>query len=418
MAMRVLWLSHFLPWPLRGGANIRSYHLSRELSRMSEVSFLTLNQRELLPDRESIEAAKQALGAHCSRVSALDIPMERLPLARERVVARSLLGGSYDEIWLRSRQMARALSKELEAFQPRVVHFDTIGLAQYAQWVRGIPVVLNHHNVESHMMRRRAEAARNPAMRALFALQARRLEAAERAAGERFDLHLTASELDRDRLLTIHPAITAEVIPSGVDIDYFQARRDESEVVPRSMIFVGGLNWYPNRSAIEWLLREVVPRIALECPEFRLTVVGRSPTPELLRTARNRPEIFATGEVEDIRPLVRRSAVYVCPIHEGGGTRLKVLDTMAQGVPMVATTMSVEGIPVQPGSHVLLADSPAEFSEAILRLFHDPELGRRLARSARELVEREFGWQAIGDRLRVAYQRIQLAKSPVPCAES
>jgi glycosyltransferase involved in cell wall biosynthesis len=414
--LRILWLSHFVPWPLRGGASIRSFHLVRELARGAEISFLSLNQRALVPVGEPLEEARDALAGSCARVRFLDIPAERFPFMKERVIARSLLSGSYDEVWLRSRAMARAVTEEIASFRPSVLHMDTVGMAQYAARAGEIPLVLNHHNIESHMMRRRANASRNPALRALLALQAKRLEAAERATA-RFDLHITVSELDRKRLLEIDPAITAEVIPNGVDTDYFSARSSQRDTVPHSMIFVGGLHWYPNRSAVEWLLQAIVPRLAIDCPDFRLIVVGRSPTPEMTAAAARDPRIECTGEIPDIRARVGESAVFVCPMIEGGGTRLKVLDAMAQGIPMVATTMAVEGIPVVSGRHALLADDPAEICGAILRLFRDPDLASRLAREARRFVEQEFAWPAVGDRLRGSYSRM-LDRRGAPALQS
>ena len=403
--MRALWISHFVPWPLRGGAYLRSYHLLEELARSAEVSFVTLSAR-VPPGGASLDEARRALEAHCARVRILDIPMERLPFARERIVARSLLAGSYDEVWLRSREMAEAVAGEVASFRPNFVYFDTIGLAQYARGIRDLPLVMNHHNVESHMMRRRAGAARNPVVRSILSLQARRLEVAEAAASRTFDLHLTVSELDRGRLEALHPGVRAEVVPNGTDTEYFRARSPLDPVVPGSLVFVGGLHWYPNRSAVEWLLREVVPRLAARRPGFRLTVVGKAPSPEMERMAREDSRIELVGEAEDIRPFVSRSAVFACPMLEGGGTRLKILDAMAQGIPIVATRMAVEGIDIVDGENALIADDPSTFCDALLRLFDDRELGERLARRARKLVEEAFAWPVVGERFRSACRSV------------
>jgi len=399
--VRALWISHFVPWPLRGGAYLRSYHLLAELAREAEVSFVTLRSRTG-PGATVLDGAREALEAHCERVRILDIPAERLPFARETIVARSLVSGSYDEVWLRSRSMAAAVAEEVASFRPSLVYFDTIGLSQYARGMAGLPLVMNHHNVESHMMRRRAAAARNPVLRSILAVQARRLEAAEAATARTFDLHLAVSVLDRERLAAIHPGIRAEVVPNGTDTDYFAARGSAEPLVPESLVFVGGLHWYPNRSAVEWLLREVVPMLRARRPGFRLTVVGKAPTAEMLRIAREDPRIRLVGEAEDIRPFVRESAVFACPMHEGGGTRLKILDAMAQGVPVVATSMAVEGIDVVDGDSALLADDPSRFVDALIRVFDDRALGERLSRRARAIVEREFAWPDVGERFRAA----------------
>jgi len=208
--------------------------------------------------------------------------------------------------------------------------------------------------------------------------------------------------LDRERLAAIHPGIRAEVVPNGTDTDYFAARGSAEPLVPESLVFVGGLHWYPNRSAVEWLLREVVPLLRARRPGFRLTVVGKAPTAEMLRIAREDPRIRLVGEAEDIRPFVRESAVFACPMHEGGGPRLKSLDAMAQGVPLVATSMAVEGIDVVDGESALLADDPSRFVDALVRVFDDRALAERLSRRARAIVEREFAWPVVGERFRAA----------------
>jgi glycosyltransferase involved in cell wall biosynthesis len=266
-----------------------------------------------------------------------------------------------------------------------------------------VPLVLNHHNIESQMMARRAQLERSWPLRLLLRLQARRLESLETRSAPRFRSHLTVSELDSERLRAHVPVARTAVIPNGVDLEFFGLLPAERQVVPRSIVFAGGLTWYPNRTAVEWLLAEILPRLRARYPDASVTIIGRDPPAGLVEAAKRDPGLTFTGFVDDIRPHIARSAVYACPIFDGGGTRLKILDTLSQGIPLVATTMAVEGVGIEPGRHALLADDADGFAAAVGRLFDEPALGRRLALAGRELVERNFGWEAIGRRLRAVY---------------
>ena len=200
------------------------------------------------------------------------------------------------------------------------------------------------------------------------------------------------------------------VISNGVDLQYFRPRDATASFEPASTIFVGGLNWYPNRRGVKWFLSEVYPRIVKEFPEARFTMVGRCDDRFRADLLRHGSGVEMTGEVEDIRPFVAKSAVYVCPIHEGGGTRLKILDAMAQGIPLVATTMAVEGIGIKADEHALLADDAIGFARLVIEVIRRPELGRKLAAAAYDLVAASYSWESIGIRLRSVYESTRKAR--------
>jgi glycosyltransferase involved in cell wall biosynthesis len=417
--VRILWLGHFVPWPPKGGSLIRSYHLLREASQGNEVALVCLNQRSLLPTAEKLDEARRQLSAHCASVDIVPIPADDRRHARERILLRSTLSGrTYDDVWFESAELAKRLGEVAGRFRPDVVHFDTVGLARYMAQVREYPVVLNHHNIESQMMARRAELEPTHAARHLLRLQARRLARLEARCAPNFRAHLTVSDLDRDRLLELIPTARVEVIRNGVDLAYFRAAPPDRAIVPRSIIFAGGLSWYPNRKAVQWLLDEILPRLRARYPDAKATIIGRNPPSEFLEAAERDPGLTFTGFVDDIRPYVAGAAVYACPIFDGGGTRLKILDTLAQQVPLVATPMAVEGVGVESGRHALLADDAEGFCASIGRIFDDPGLGARLAAEGRRLVEDRFGWTAIGETLRRTYQEVAVRPGPPKPARS
>lgn len=416
--MRILWLGHFVPWPLRGGSLLRSYHLLAEASRAGEVSFLGFRQSDLHPTPESLEEARLALGAICTRVRILAIPAEKGAFFRQRLVLQGLRGRAYDEAWLSSGEMRRALVEEIETFRPNVIHVDTIGLAPYLSLVPQVPAVLNHHNIESQMMARRAERSSNVVSRAVLRRQSNLLEALERRWVLQARRNIVVSELDGERLAATVRGAIVDVVPNGVDVDYFKSERIRSVIRPRSMVFAGGLNWYPNRSAMRWFLAEVFPLIRDRYPDATMTIIGRNGSAGTEGILGSVSGVVFPGEVPDIRPIVSRSAVYVCPMLEGGGTRLKILDALAQGIPLVASRLAVEGIPARNGHEALLADDARPFADAVCSLFDDPATGERLAQCGRALVESCFSWGVIGARLRAAYQAGIASSGIQSCAAS
>jgi glycosyltransferase involved in cell wall biosynthesis len=191
------------------------------------------------------------------------------------------------------------------------------------------------------------------------------------------------------------------VIPNGVDTDYFG--RGDIQPSPGTLVFAGGMNWYPNRDAILYFSREIWPLLKKEFPEISLTVVGAQPPRELLELAERDPKIVATGFVDDVRPYFANAEVYICPMRDGGGTRLKILDTLSMRTALVSTTIGCEGIKVTPETNVLIADTPVEFVTQVKRVFQDPELRKRLGREGRKLVEEKYSWEVIGNTLRAVY---------------
>jgi len=268
------------------------------------------------------------------------------------------------------------------------------------------------------MMERRADLESSRVARRLLRIHALRLARLERRTADSFRVHLAVSELDRDRLLELVPEARVEVIRNGVDLDYFRPVPADRPVVPRSIIFAGGLSWYPNRKAVQWLLDEILPRLRARYPDATATIIGRNPPPEFLELAERDPGLTFTGFVDDIRPHIARAAVYACPIFDGGGTRLKILDTLAQQVPLVATPMAVEGVGVESGRHALLAGDAEGFADAVGRIFDDPAVGARMAAEGRCLVEERFGWTAIGEKLRGVYEEAAATPEPPEPLES
>lgn len=393
--MNILWLSHFLLYPETGfGALQRSRNLLRELCRRHEVTCLSLHRA----DRDLAEQAAADLGRFCRRVQLVRNPdtgglRGRLGAAAGAAVRRRPVSVALYDV----PDFRAAARREMASADFDLLYADTLGLAEPLLPGLALPRVLNHHNVESHMMRRRATRERNPALKLLLRLEAANLERYERRWGAAYDAHITVSPLDRERLRSIIGPGRVEVVDNGVDCGYFQFHPRTEQC--RGLVFTGGLDWYPNRDALRHFCREVWPLLEPRPDGLTLSIIGGGRDPVLERLAAHDPAIRLRGFVDDLRPALREAAVFVCPMRDGGGTKLKILDAMAQGVPVISTSLGCEGLEVVPGTHLLVADAPREFAGAVARLLGDAGEQNRLARNALELVRSRYSYEVLGRRM-------------------
>jgi glycosyltransferase involved in cell wall biosynthesis len=408
--VNVLWLSHVIPYPPRGGLLQRSYNLLREVARVNDVHLLAFRQRALHPTPESVEEAVAHLKGLCRSVAVIDIPWERRRLGWPALVLYSLFTlRPYAANWMRSRQMARRLQELLGRESIDLAHFDTLGLAEYAALTGDIPRVLNHHNIESDMMLKRVASEGHLLKRRYFRFEGEKLRLYERRHCPLFTRNLTVSRLDAERLQNLVPGVEALDIPNGVDVDYF--RPSGLPLRRNHLVFAGSLGWYPNVKAMEFFCQEVWPLLKRELPELTMLIAGRNPSADLIQRCRALDGVTVKGNVPDIRPCIEEAQVYVCPIRDSGGTKLKVLDALALGKAMVAHPVAVEGIEVTPECDVLLAETPEEFVGQIRRVLNDDALRERLERGGRALVEERYSFRLIGERLNALYAQVAGAAS-------
>jgi glycosyltransferase involved in cell wall biosynthesis len=313
-----------------------------------------------------------------------------------------------DMLWLQSREMVEKLRKAIEDSEFDVIHFDTLGLTPYKSVVKTAKTVLNHHNVESSMMSRRASKERNRFVAQYFKLQAGKLREAEKRWCPQFGTNLVVSAEEELELNKWAPDANTAVVPNGVDTEYFTPRPDPAG---RRLLFCGGLDWYANRDAMVFFFNAIWPLLGSQVPDVEIYVVGRRPPKWLQRLGERDRRVHVTGFVEDVRPYFKKAAAYVCPIREGGGTRLKVLDALAMGVPLIGTSFACSGLRLSDGKHVLFAETPQEFISKIGQVFDDSELRHRLAAAGRKVIEREYSWRAIGETLIDAYKSVSQVKA-------
>jgi glycosyltransferase involved in cell wall biosynthesis len=268
------------------------------------------------------------------------------------------------------------------------------------------PVVLFTHNVEAEIWRRHAETRSNPVARLLYRIQHAKMLRFEGATLRRFNGVLAVSDADRSTFYRLYPgAIQHEVhvVPTGVDTAFFDMPAGVS-VRPGHLVFTGSMDWLPNEDAMLFFCRDILPRIRAQEPSASLAIIGREPTPAVRRLAEING-VAVTGRVDDVRRFLAEGDVYVVPLRIGGGTRLKIFEAMAMGKPIVSTAVGAEGLPVRDGEHLVLADDPARFADAVVRLLRDTTARRQLAEHGRDLVRARYDWSAVAGELDAALER-------------
>jgi len=399
--VKILWLSHFVPYPPRGGSRQRSFNLIRHLAKNHELFLVALSMLAESPAKVAQHVGE--LKRHCADVEVWDPPYEWRGIRWWAQLALSpLYRHHYASCALWSRTLARRWQQTLDKHPGALVHFDSIDLTKYLPAAHGFRRVLNHHNCESAMAERRAEIEANAVKKAYLRSQARKIAKLEREWCPRVDVNVAVSQLDAERLRSQSLSAHFHVVENGTDTTYFLPSDADPE--PQTVIFAGGLSWYPNVSAIRFFTREIWPLLKDRCAGIRLYLAGRSPAESVLQAARSDPAITLISDPEDIRPWVARAAVFVCPIIDGGGTRLKILDALAMGKAVVSTSIGCEGLRVKRGEDLLVADAPEAFADEVARALGNATLRRQLGQAGRALVERQYSWEVIGGQLDEAYR--------------
>lgn len=399
--MQILWISHFLLFPETGyGGLQRSRNLLKVLSKFHDIHLLCYYRKSDKIFVPNIELAEKDLKNYCKNVYI--IPHELSNIRKYFRLLKSIFTRTpYSAYIYRSSQL---LEKSLELISDKsinLVHSDTIGMIEPILNRINVIKVLTHHDVESHKMYRRYKNEGNMFKRIFFLKEYTSIKEYEKLNCKKFDLNIAVSDVDKGRLKEIDDKINVNVIKNGVDCEYF-AYYPRNEI-SRELIFTGALDYYPNAKAMLYFCGNIWPILKSKYPELKLTIIGKNPPAQLQTFDKPDNDINILGYVEDIRPHIKRSKVFICPIMEGGGTRIKILDAFSQGIPVVSTIVGAEGLDLVKGKHILLADTVQEFVDRVSDLLEDEELSRRISLCARIFVEQNYSYNIIGKNMATVY---------------
>lgn len=400
---RILFLTPQLPYPPEQGTALRNYNLVSRVARQHSVSLLSFVSSEASADLGP-------LADLCQEVIQVPAPTRSM---RDRI--RSLLFSPRPDMAerLASDRYASELLHLLRSQPFDCLQVEGIELAPYVPLVRRAlgseapAIVFDDHNAEYLLQRRAFETDFSHPGRWLAAgysfIQWQRLKRFEATVCRQADGVLAVSRADRAALRQIAPEQEALVIPNGVDTErYHPDLADSIPLKHPAITFTGKMDFRPNVDAVLWFYEKVWPQIKAEVVAAHFYVVGKAPHPRLTPLASD-PQVTVTGYVPDILPYFGGSDIYVVPLRIGGGTRLKVLEALACGLPLVSTSLGAEGIDLVPGEHALLADSASQFAQAVIDILRDPDLARSLGRAGRRLASSQYEWDRIVPKLLSLY---------------
>lgn len=389
--LRVLMLTARLPYPIDDGWKIRTYHLIKGWNESgAQVDLISFVHPEESGSRP------QGFSDLCGDIRL--VPREKSYAWSD--LFKGLVSKIPFTIYNYSEpQMHYEVDQMLADRKYDIIQVEDIVMAQYLPVADlGVIRILDMHNIESHLLERYAKNEPNFLKKIFALLTSRKLRSYEVDACKLFDKVLICSDEDKNILQQCGIGVPLEVLPNGVDCEYFCPPEKNCEA--NDLVFVGSMDYHANISGVLYFVHNVFPLILRRHPETLFIIVGKNP-PEIIQNLAN-DHILVTGMVPDVRPYLARARVVVVPLLVGGGTRLKILEAMAWGRPIVATSLGAEGIKASHGENILLADTPPAFAEHVVDLLGDSDKCRKIGRVAREFVMAFYAWNILTDRLSVS----------------
>jgi polysaccharide biosynthesis protein PslH len=384
-------------WPLDTGAKLRNYHLARVLAERASVSLLAFTDHQQPSD--NLEKFYDQVIA-VERDSAYTLA---------KVVLGALGQTPLPVLNYTTDSMKQALQHLLSEQDFDIIQIESIHLMSYLEIIRKArkrPVVVcDWHNVESELMRRYSEREPRRLRRAYAGRTARLMSEFERRALREFDAHVAVSQRDAERLRSVNPDARIFVVENGVDTAFYSEVGAKDEPLARRIVFVGSMDYHANVDGAVNFGREVWPRVREHQPDLIFTIVGKDPAPEVRELTRL-PGIEVTGTVDDVRPFYREAIAAVVPLNVGGGSRLKILEAMAAGVPVVSTTLGAEGLEVKHGENIFIADGNDELVAAITSVVENEARRNELSAAGRALVSSRYDWSSLGASLFGVYEKL------------
>lgn len=390
--MNILFVATQLPLPADTGGRIRSFNLIKHLSRKHQVTFVCS------VDRNTAQDVLEEMARWCSRF--IGIPTRQINsrnwLYFLRLAANFLSPTPFGVSKDYHPALAGRIRDLLKSERFDVLVCDFLHAAVNLKGINSVATVLFQHNVEAEIFRRYYLQQTGPLRKLFWLYQWKKMQRYESHTAEKLDCCVAVSPTDQLTFERDYKLSNVAHIDTGVDLDYFSSVT--ASRLPKRIVFTGSMDWLPNEDGVLWFVRDVLPEIRNCVPGVSFTVVGRKPSSKVRQLVDSFPDIQITGRVEDVRPYLAESSVFVVPIRIGGGTRIKIFEAMASGTPVVSTSVGAEGLPVVDQDHLLKADTAETFARAVVTLLRDQRLSARLAEQAKLFVSENFDWARISDQ--------------------
>lgn len=403
--MKILYITAHFPYPPNNGARVRDFNILVQLSQKCQVTLLSFYEHA-----EQLAMAPE-LEKYCRDVHLIYRRSDESRFLRYFNAATNLLYPvrPFHAVNYYSIKFKNRLIKVLQDQTFDLVQIGFLHMAQYIKVVpREIPVLLDTHNADHLIMHRYFEAEQNLLKKCYLRYQREKLKRYEKKMCKKFERCLTVSEKDKSELMSVcSKNASFSPIPNGVDIDYYTPTiLFTQETYCTDLIYHGTMSGYMNVDAIIYFYEKIFPYIRREIPDVKLTIAGSNPDKKLLNLANIDKNVVVTGTVDDMRPYVAGSKVVIVPLRIGGGTRLKIVEAMAQEKPVVSTSVGCEGLEVTRGEDIIVADDPKKFANRTVELLKDEGLRIKIGVNGRKLAETKYDWKIIVDELYSVYQSV------------
>lgn len=379
-------ITPYLPFPLSSGGQIRTYNLLKNLSKKHQISlfsFIRTNE-----EKRYIPKLKE----FCINVKTFS---KRPPWS---VTSLSLSALSYYPLVV-CMYLKKELKKEIqEAIKKE--HFDLIHAETFYVMpnipTNNIPTILVEQTIEYLVYKHFTETVKMSPLKFLMEIDVHKINYWEKKFWQKANRVVAMSEADKKAMRDQNPTLTVDLVPNGVDTDFFKLEERNNHKT-QTVLFVGNFKWLQNREAVVYLVNQVWPQIIKRLPKAKLWIVGKFPTSDVLRLRSD--SVLISSDIEDIRDAYSNSDVMLAPIYGPGGTRYKILESMATGLPVVTTPIGIEGLNAIHNREALICKTKQSLASETVRVLKDKKLYSILATNGRKLVEKNFNWKIIASKL-------------------
>lgn len=390
--MKILMLTPYLPYPLWSGGQIRTYNLLKNLSQKHQITLFSFIRDER--EKKYIQNLKE----YCKNVKVF---LKRPPWS---IKSLFLAGMTYYPLVVcmyLSTQVKKAIEQATEKENFDLIHAETFYVMPNIP-SNDIPIILVEQTVEYLVYRHYTHTINLLPMRLLMDWDVTKILFWEKRFWKKATRVVAMSEADKRRMQKISPGLNVDLVPNGVDTDFFSLKRTFKQSKEKIILFVGNFKWLQNREAVSILVHSIWPQIKKSLPSARLWIIGRFPTKEILNFASS--SITVSSDIDDIRKVYQEANVLLAPIYGPGGTRYKILESMASGVPVITTATGIEGLDCIHGKQALIKEKPLDLAKETVKLLTNTSLYRRLVDNGRKLVEDQFNWKTIASSLDRIYK--------------